>query len=174
MALSSHLYLTGYRGTGKTSVACLLADRMEVSAIDLDEMVDRTVGITIREIFAQSGEQGFRDLESSSLITVSKMPAAVVSLGGGAVLRRENRELISATGVCVWLDAEVETIAERLGMDETTAGRRPALTSMDSLEEIRHLLSERRPIYQQASEHRVDTTNRTVEQVADEVLALLS
>lgn len=174
MALSSHLYLTGYRGTGKTSVARLLADRLEVSAIDLDAMVEQTAGITIHEIFEQSGESGFRDLESSSLVTVSQMPPAVVSLGGGAVLRRENRERIAATGTCVWLDAEVETIAQRLGTDETTPLRRPALTSMDALEEIRHLLDERRPVYEEASQHRIDTTHRTVDQVADDVLALLS
>lgn len=173
MALASHLYLTGYRGSGKTSVARRLAERLDVSAIDLDDIVEQTAGMSILEIFEQSGESGFRDLETSALTTVSQQAAAVISLGGGAVLRPENREMIAATGTCIWLDADAETIARRLSVDDSTPDRRPALTTLGGLDEIRHLLTERRPIYQQVSQHRVDTSKHTVDEIVDEILALL-
>jgi shikimate kinase len=174
MRLTDHLYLTGYRGTGKSSVARLLADRFGVPVIDLDAVIEQEVGKSIAEIFQQSGETGFREVESSILDAVAQSAPAVISLGGGTVLRPENRERIAQTGTCVWLDADAETIADRLAADQTTAQRRPALTSLPSLDEIRYLLDQRRPIYEQASQHRIDTAGRSVEQIVDEIIAWLT
>ena len=173
MTLTTHLYLTGFRGTGKSSVARSLAKQLGVTAIDLDEVVEQQAGISISKIFEQSGESGFRDLESSALAAVAQSPPAIVSLGGGAVLRAENQACVAKTGICIWLNADAKTIAARLNHDETTADRRPALTALEASEEIERLLDERRPIYEQTSQHRIETTDRSIDQVVDEILALL-
>ncbi|MEM1068698.1 MAG: shikimate kinase [Planctomycetota bacterium] len=173
MTLQTHLYLTGYRGTGKTTVARRLARHFNVAIVDLDERIEQVAGKTILEIFESSGEAGFRDLETQALSDLSQTPS-IVSLGGGAVLRAENREQIAKTGTCVWLDADAETIARRLDHDSTTTDRRPALTTLNDLDEIRHLLAERRATYQSVAQHRVETSGLSVEEVVQQIVAFVS
>ncbi len=112
-------------------------------------------------------------MDSTALATVAKLPPTLISLGGGAILRAENRNCIATTGICIWLDADANTIAARLNRDETTAERRPALTALPALAEIERLLDQRRPIYEQTSQHRIETTDHSIDQVVDEILALL-
>lgn len=173
MTTSSLLYLTGYRGTGKTSVGAVLARRLDRPMIDLDHTVEQAAGRTIREIFAAGGEEAFRDAESECLEEVAHGPSAVVALGGGAILRPANRQLIRGSGRCIWLDADVDTLAERIAADTTTAERRPALTDRGQREEIRQLLETRRPLYRDVSDHRIDTAGKTVQEIAEEILARL-
>ncbi len=167
--LQRHLYLTGFRGTGKTSVGTILAEKLSRPLVDLDSEIESTAKQTIREIFANGGESLFRDLESQSLAFLADKPASIISLGGGAVLRPSNREIIAETGLAVWLDADAETIAARIDADTTTAERRPALTQLSNIEEIRTLLDQRRPIYEQVAVLRLDTTNKSVTEIAEEV-----
>ncbi len=170
--LLKHLYLTGYRGTGKTSVATRLAAAIGCPVIDLDARIQSHAGCSIREIFADSGEQGFRDLESEMLSVVATEPPAVVALGGGAILRESNRELIQSSGQCVWLIATAETLAMRIAADTGTTANRPALTPLGHLDEIRQLLLTRQPHYEDAANAQVDTTDKSIEQVSDEILAV--
>ncbi len=167
---TAHIYLTGYRGTGKTSVAVLVAKQMARPLVDLDLVVEANSGKSIREIFDQGGESMFRRLETEALESVAQMPPAIISLGGGAVLSEENRERIRQTGSCVWLDADAETIAGRLKGDASTADRRPALTDLSEIEEISGLLKQRRTLYDQVSDLRIDTAEKTVQEVASEII----
>ena len=169
-----HLYLTGYRGTGKSSVGALLAQRLGRPLIDLDQRIELAAGKSIREIFQEGGETAFRDLEAESLRAAAAESAAVISLGGGAILRDENRQIIRSTGLCVWLDADAETIARRIAEDTSTVTKRPALTPLGQLEEIRHLLRRRREFYRQAADYRVDTPGKSIPQVAEEVSTLVA
>lgn len=171
--LSQQVYLTGYRGTGKTSVAAIIAHTLGCAAVDLDDIVERNCGKSIREIFDDVGEGGFRELESESLFALPTSERAIVSLGGGAILREQNREWIRRHGVCVWLDASPETLAQRVLADQTSAARRPPLTDLSAQEEIRRVLSQRRPFYDSVSDCRVWTSDKTIEQVADEVVGFL-
>lgn len=168
-----HVYLTGYRGTGKTSVGAILAHSLGRAVIDLDDQVQLRAGRSIREIFADGGEGSFRDLEAIALREVPDSPLAVVSLGGGAILREENRHWIGQNGVCVWLDAQPETLARRIEADQGSHQQRPALTPLGSLEEIQQVLQVRRPLYQQVSDCAVVTDGKSIEQVAQEVLVKL-
>ena len=170
---SASIYLTGYRGTGKTSVGAVLAERLALPLIDLDEAIERAAGRTIRQIFATGGEEAFREAEAACLAEVACGPRAVVALGGGAILRPANRQRIRSSGLCVWLDADAETLARRLVADATTAERRPALTQLGQRDEIERLLEVRRPLYREAAEHRVETAGKTIEQVAEDILRLL-
>lgn len=168
-----HIYLTGFRGTGKTSVGALLARSLRRTVIDLDGVVTANAGMSISEIFQDGGEVAFRDLESDALESVSQTENAVISLGGGAILRAGNREIIRSTGVCVWLECDAENLAQRLQRDAVTGEQRPALTDLDELQEIRELLQARHPLYLEAADHRVDTAGKTIEQVAQQVIKLL-
>ena len=114
----SPIFLIGYRGTGKSSVARELAARLGYDWTDADDIVEQEAGKTIAEIFADEGERSFRDMEAQCRRARSAASGmSVVALGGGAVLREENRRAISAAGPVVWLTASVDTILDRLEVD---------------------------------------------------------
>ncbi|QDT09219.1 shikimate kinase [Planctomycetes bacterium K23_9] len=169
-----HIYLTGYRGTGKSSVGRILAQRMTRTLVDLDDRIESAAGKTIREIFDDGGEAAFRDWETKCLELVVAEANEVVALGGGAILRQQNRQLIADSGLCVWLDADANTLAQRIFADESTADRRPSLTQLSPADEIRQMLDQRAPLYQEASHYRVDTGGKTPEEIAAEIIHLLS
>ncbi len=166
-----NLYLIGYRGSGKSTVARLVAEQLRLAWIDADDELERRAGKTIREIFAESGEQTFRDLESAIVESLASGPAQVVALGGGAVLREENRAAIAKSGKVVWLRARPETLLARIEADATTAQRRPNLTSAGGLAEIEGLLSVRTPVYAACADYVVDVDDVPPEEVAAEIAA---
>lgn len=173
MDSNQHIYLTGYRGTGKTSVGKILAKQLQRPFVDLDDVVESSAGRAIREIFEVGGESAFRDLETTCLEDVAARAAAsggeVVALGGGAILREQNRGVIDGSGVCIWLDAAAEVLAGRINDDESTARRRPALTNLGQMDEIHSLLTQREPLYRSASHHRIDTAEKTPQAIAAEI-----
>jgi shikimate kinase len=175
MALSvdAPIFLIGYRGTGKTSVARELADRLAYHWVDADDLVEQLTGKTIAAIFADEGETGFREWEARVVATLCRKRRTVVALGGGAVLREDNREAIYAAGPVVWLTASVDTILERTTADSTTASRRPNLTIAGGRAEIESLLATRMPFYRQCATLVVDTEEKTSAEVAGEIAANL-
>jgi len=166
-----HLYLTGYRGSGKTTVGRLVANRLGRRCIDLDDEIETHAGRSIREIFADSGEATFRDLETAALLRVAADSAAVISLGGGAILRHENRDVIAKTGIAVWLKIDADTVIQRLSGDATTAERRPSLTGLPPREEVESLLNKREPLYREVAVYEVDTAGQSVAAIVDEIVA---
>lgn len=168
-----NIFLIGYRATGKTTVAKLLAERLGWSSVDADDEIEQLAGKTIAEIFADEGEPTFRDLETTVIANLAQREQAVVALGGGGVMRGENREQLVGRGKIVWLVASPEAIWARIGQDTTTAARRPALTSSAGFEEITNLLQQRTPIYRACADFEIDTENKTPKQIADEVFDLV-
>lgn len=168
-----NLFLIGYRGTGKTTVGRLLAERLGWQLVDADDEIERQAGCTIAEIFAGDGERRFRDLEQQVVHQLAGRERHIVSLGGGAVLRAENREAIRGAGTVVWLTASAETIHARLAADQSTAARRPNLTSAGGLTEIEQLLAQREGLYRQCADHTLDTDELSPQQIADEILGRL-
>jgi shikimate kinase len=168
--MKQHLFLVGYRGSGKSSVGRILAEQLKLSLIDSDEQIERESGKPIREIFLEVGEEGFRDLESWAIEKIGDYEfSTVVSLGGGAVLRPENRAVLHRTGRSVWLQASPEQLAARIAADQSTGDRRPALTSLAALDEIIKLLAMREPLYREVAEHVVSTDDRSPFEIADEI-----
>ncbi len=171
-----HLYLTGYRGCGKTSVARAVAEQLGVDAIDLDQVIVQTTGCTIPEIFAAEGEAGFRDHESAALAHIAQFAAStpsVVALGGGAILRDANRLRIGQTGRCVWLVAQPATLAVRIAADESTGPQRPSLTGRSPEEEVTEVLESRKHLYTSVADHCIDVDRQSIEDIAEQILTWL-
>lgn len=174
--IPQRIYLTGLRGTGKTTVGKLVAEVINATCIDLDVLIEDTAGRSISEIFAQSGETAFRDLETQCLTSIAQQRESdsdysrLVALGGGAILRPENRKLIRDSGTCIWLMAAPETLARRMATDDTTAGRRPALTDLSPVDEIEKMLADRKSLYQESSDLQVDTEGKSPQQVTAVIL----
>jgi shikimate kinase len=164
------IFLIGYRGTGKSTVARLLAGRLGWDWLDADAVLEERAGRTIREVFAEEGEAGFRGRESAVLEDLCRCQRHVIATGGGVVLSPDNRARLRAAGRVVWLTADADTIWRRLQTDASTAERRPPLT-IGGLAEVRELLRAREPHYLACADHRVDTAGRSPDEVAERVAA---
>jgi shikimate kinase len=162
------IFLIGYRGSGKTIVARLLAERLGWDWLDADTLLEALHQRTIRQIFADEGEVGFRDKESAILTELAGRERIVIATGGGIVLRPQNREKLQS-GRVVWLTADAETLWQRINADASTAERRPNL-SVGGMAEVEQLLQVREPLYRECAHLAVSTMNRTPAQVADAIL----
>ena len=169
-----NLYLVGYRGTGKTTVAAALAETLARDWVDVDAEIERQSGKSIRELFERDGEPAFRDWETRVIAAFAAQEHLIVSLGGGAILRAENRAALASTGQVVWLQALPETIWRRIASDPSTAGRRPHLTALGGLEEIKTVLAERTPLYAALAQLAIDTEGKSPESIAGEIVAALA
>jgi shikimate kinase len=167
------LTLIGYRATGKTTLARLLAERMGCDWIDADVEIERRAGKSIAEIFAQDGEPAFRDLEAAVIADLCRRRRLILAAGGGAPLRPESRQAMQTGGKVVWLKATPATIHARMSGDQTTAARRPNLTNQGGLEEIVQVLTRREPIYRQAAHVEIDTEEKRPGEIVEEILARL-
>lgn len=165
--------LIGYRGSGKSSVARLVAEQLRAPFRDSDDMVEESAGISIREIFEQAGEHEFRRMECDVIAQLTAQDSIIISAGGGAILSAENRARMRAAGPVVWLQADAATLASRISRDESTTDRRPSLTGEPVQNEIAAVLSAREPLYRDASTMTVATDDMTPEEVAAEILRRL-
>jgi shikimate kinase len=168
------IFLVGYRGTGKSAVARLLAARLGWDWVDADALLEERAGRSIRAVFAAEGEAGFRDREEALLAELARRGDCVIATGGGVVLRPANRERLRA-GRVVWLTADADTIRRRLRQDPGSGSRRPPLlaTAADDRAEIEELLRIREPLYREVAGLTVDTVGRPPEAVADEIVRSL-
>jgi shikimate kinase len=163
--------LIGYRGTGKSTVAQQLALRLGWDWVDADVEIELRAGKSIAAIFADAGEAAFRDLESDAVAELCRRERTAIALGGGAVLREENRAAIARCGAIVWLQASVDTLVERQAADATTAARRPNLTNLGVRQEVEQLLAQRTPIYRACATLEVDTEGKSPAEISAEILA---
>ncbi len=159
--------LIGYRGSGKSSVAPPLAERLGCSWLDVDLLIEQRAGKSIREIFATDGEPAFRTLERDLIAEALRADDLVLALGGGAILDPQTRAAIRAAGPVVWLEASVDVLADRILRDETTHNRRPDLTRIGGRDEIEQLLAQRTPLYEQSASLTVPTDGKTIEELVE-------
>jgi len=163
------LILTGFMGSGKTSVGKALAKRLGYTFLDLDAEIVATAGCSINEIFARDSEQSFRTLESSQLeLILSASEGSVVATGGGAVLSAQNRALMRSRGVVINLKVTLEQVLLRL----KGCRDRPLLAGGDAAKRATTLMDEREQFYADA-DIRIDTDGKSVEDVATEILCRL-
>lgn len=139
------VFLVGMMGTGKTTIGKILAQQLEYRFFDTDILIEKVTGQTINEIFATSGENSFRDLESQVLEEVTACNRSVIATGGGIVLKRRNWSYLQQ-GLVIWLNTPVEVLIERLQADDT----RPLLQETNLAMRLESLLEERWQLYNQA------------------------
>jgi shikimate kinase len=163
----SAVVLTGFMGTGKTTVGRLLAQRLHKPFADTDVQIEELEGRTIAQIFADAGEPYFREVEQR-VIDAAMKSNAVVATGGGAILDRTNYERMQAAGPIVCLTADADVIVARTARDNT----RPLLDIGERSSRIRQLLSERAAAYARA-DFTIDTSTQTAEGIVEEILSFL-
>ncbi len=168
------IVLIGYRGSGKTTIGQKLADRLWQELIDTDKLIVKKAGKNIKEIFEQDGEPRFRDLETEVVKEVVKLQDAVISLGGGAVLREENRQAIKEAGhKVIYLKCDPAELLKRIEADGATSLMRPGLTQLGGIEEIERVLAEREAIYRGMKTAELDVTNLSPEEAMVYIVRLL-
>jgi shikimate kinase len=159
------IYLLGFMGAGKSTVGELLARELGWAFIDLDATIEAGQGISVRDIFDQTGEPFFREIERAALIEASKTEPAVIALGGGTFVQQPNLAFIRERGgVTVWLDCSAPGLYRRcVGKDN-----RPLFRDLLSFTQ---LLEQRLPFYALAN-YRVSTEGRQPEEVVQQILRL--
>ncbi|NCB92011.1 MAG: shikimate kinase [Clostridia bacterium] len=164
-----NIFLVGFMGSGKSTVAAGLKDKLEMERIEMDEMIVKKQGMSIADIFAEYGEAYFRNLESNTLIELQKKSQAIVSCGGGVVMREENADHMKKHGRVVLLTAKPETIYERV-KDSTD---RPILNNNMNVEFIEELMSKRKARYEAVADITVSTDGKNVVQICEEIITKL-
>ena len=149
-----NLILEGFMGCGKSHIAACLSSELDMPLIDTDAEIEKKQGISIAEIFEKKGEEAFRDMETSELEELLGLKeGAVISLGGGMPVRKENREILKKLGTVIYLKASVKQLLKRL---ENGVEERPMLKGYDLEERVRSLLDEREEYYIDASDLVID------------------
>lgn len=164
------MILIGFMGTGKTSVGIELAGLTGRELVDIDNEIVRRQGRSITSIFKIFGEDYFRELESDIITNMESLSAepAVISTGGGVVLREKNRRELRRQGVVVLLTATPEEILKR-----TRGGERPLLDHPRPKERIKELLAQREELYRSTCHLEVDTVGKKQRKIAEEICSQL-
>jgi shikimate kinase len=166
------IYLVGFSGSGKSTIAKLIGSMLQCPAYDLDDIIVETSGMNIPEIFQKEGESGFRRRESEALRSLSNSGQCVIATGGGTVVSPENRRFMESKGWIVFLEGRPETLLARLQQhlkDSGTTAVRPLLDAANPLDQLLALKHSRQSVYALA-DWTVHTDRLTPEQVAAEVV----
>lgn len=165
--LTRHIALVGLSGSGKSTVAPILASRLgHGTAVDLDRVIEGMFSRSVEQIFAEEGETRFREFESDALARALSGPPVVVATGGGSVLDQTNRTLLRGDDVyVVWLKGSPSRLAERL---RDTTESRPLLEG-DPVFALQRLAEERDALYQEVADIVIDVDGMDVRSVVEEI-----
>ena len=163
-----NIVLTGFMGTGKTTIGRALAKKLQMRLVDIDEEIEKEQKMSINDIFSRHGEPHFRDIETAMIQELSRDKNIIISTGGGAVLRDENMEALKENGIIFCLNATAETILERTGRSQD----RPLLKVENPKEKINELLAYRRPFYERAG-IMIATDGKTPLEVVQEIMEIV-
>lgn len=166
---ASTIALIGMPGGGKSTVGRQLAKRLGWNFADSDACVEKRIGCSIRSFFENQGEDSFREIETSVIAELAAQPETVLSTGGGAILRQENRRILQSQCHVVYLRSSPEELYRRLRHDAS----RPLLQVPDPLARLRELFDTRDPLYQEVAHFIVDTGRPSVASLVNMVLMQL-
>lgn len=161
--------LIGLPGSGKTTVGRLLSRRLRLPFLDSDTVIEQQLGCSIREFFEREGEARFRDIEADVINELTQAPEGVLSTGGGAVLRPQNRANLHARTKVIYLNSSPDDLFRRLRHDKN----RPLLQVADPLGRLRDLYSQRHPLYKETAHFQVDTGRPSVASLVNMILMQL-
>jgi shikimate kinase len=166
-----NIVLIGMRGSGKTTVGKILAQKLSRGFVEMDRLISMRAGLSIPEIVERYGWSRFRDVKEEITSEVAGLNNIVNAAGGGVVTREKNIAKLKKTGVLVWLKASVDTLVKRVGEDTE---RPPLVSGRSQREDIELTLTEREPLYQKAADLIVETEDKTPEEVAEAIINLLA
>jgi len=170
-ALPDRILLTGFMGTGKSAVGRRLAEIVHRPFVDLDRVIESSEGVPVAEIITRSGEPAFRAIEAREAARIARLPGTVVAAGGGTLLFEENRTHLLAGDTRVFvLTAAIDEIVRRIAKGH---GTRPLIAGSEPSQRVAALMAERREHYESLGEQ-IDTTGKTVDEVAREVIARIA
>lgn len=165
--MNDNIILIGFMGSGKTTVGKRLSKLLGYSFADTDQLIEQKEGTTISNIFAEKGENYFRQLETDTIRNmVSTCHETILSSGGGLPLRECNANILQELGFVVMLDVSKETVLKRLHGDTT----RPLLQGDNVEEKVEELLTYREPMYELAAHMKIPVNDRTVQDIAEEII----
>jgi len=168
--MTSNIILIGFMGCGKSSIGRRLAARLGQEFLDSDELITKAAGgRSISDLFAEEGEEAFRIRETDVLRGLSSSTGFVLATGGGAILREENRLILSALGRVVWLHADTDTLYERASRNR----KRPLLQVENPRTTFNALLESRLPVYRSAAEVAVDASGLSHDQTVEAIVRAL-
>ncbi|WP_124066663.1 shikimate kinase [Clostridium sp. E02] len=164
-----NIALIGFMGTGKSTISRYLKEMLAMDEVDVDAMIVRDQNMQIKDIFSTYGEEYFRNCESSAIISLQTHRQFIISCGGGAVIREENVKNLKKSSRIVLLSASPETILERVRDCED----RPILNGNMNVEFIKELMAKRLKYYHNAADVIIDTDQKDVKQVCEELIKSL-
>ena len=168
METNKNIFLIGFMGCGKSTMARLLSKRTGAKLIEMDETIEAEAGMSINEIFETYGETYFRDLESNLIARISAEGGAVVSCGGGAILRPENVACMKQNGIVVYFSATPETIYRRV----RNSTNRPLLNGNMNVEYISSLMKTRLPRYHGAADVTIHVDGKEKSEILEELCTI--
>ena len=166
--LPKNIVLVGFMGCGKSTVGRELQQRLSYPLVDMDQVIEQRAGKSIKAIFAQGGEETFRDMESELLAELddSSAPRRIISTGGGVIGREKNRQLLRQLGYVVWLHAPLAVVMQRTKKNRD----RPLLNTDDAAARAESLMAERQPLYAEVAHLKIDTSGLDFSELATGIL----
>ncbi len=163
------IVLIGFMGTGKTSIAKALSERLNMELIDTDECIVKRTNMTIPEIFEKYGEYSFRQIEHDTIKDLKDRKGTIISCGGGACLRNENISNMKENNKVILLEASPKVILERIIGDTD----RPVLKGKMDIDNIENIMNIRKASYHRAADIIIDTVDKTILEIVDEIIEKL-
>ena len=160
-----NIYLIGMMGSGKSTIGEKLANNLNMEYVDIDNDIESVHQMTIVDIFNQLGEKKFREIESAYFLEKSKQTNQVFSTGGGIILNRENRDILKNNGKTFFLEANCETLLNRIKNLST----RPLLDNKNPIETISLIWEKRKKYYYDSSDYTINTNISSIHDVIDEI-----
>ena len=164
-----NIFIVGPMGSGKSTVGKIISDELFLNFFDTDDEIEARTGASIDWIFDLEGEDGFRKRESEMLNEMVKKNSIVLSTGGGIILLKSNRELLSSRGTVFYLSTPITTQVERTSKDKD----RPLLKNGNPGEILAKLHDEREGFYKEVSDHIINTENKSSQEVASEIIKVI-
>jgi shikimate kinase len=163
-----NIVLIGFMGSGKSTVGRELHHRLGYPLVDMDQVIEQRAGKSITTIFAEVGEEGFRQMETRLLEELNdpSAPRRIISTGGGVIGREENRAILRQLGYVVWLHAPTAVILDRTAKNR----ERPLLHTDDPAARIEALLASRKPLYAETAHIKIDTAGLDCKELATGIL----